>query len=121
MFLMALVGCGNTAAGGPSGNETEGDHVLVHLVAEDLMFDNKSVSVPAGASVMLTLVNQDAVPHNFAAYRTEAAANPIFVGDLFTGPNATRVYRFEAPDDRGTYFFRCDVHPVQMRGPFEVE
>jgi plastocyanin len=32
---------------------------------------------------------------------------------------STTTYTFEAPDP-GEYFFRCDVHPVDMTGTFVV-
>ena len=41
-------------------------------------------------------------------------------GDTITGP-ATTTYTFTAPDEAGTYYFRCDVHPEQMNGDFVVQ
>jgi plastocyanin len=30
-------------------------------------------------------------------------------------------YEFDAPEEPGAYFFRCDVHPTAMTGTFRVE
>ncbi len=81
----------------------------------------ETILVPAGDPVKLTLVNQDADPHNLSLYRSEAATDKIFVGEIFTGPDRSKDYRFETPEEPGSYFFRCDVHPVQMTGRLEAQ
>jgi plastocyanin len=70
--------------------------------------------------VTINFDNKDNVPHNFALYETSAASNPIFVGEVITGPQ-TITYEFSGPLEPGTYFFRCDVHPLTMTGEFIVE
>ena len=75
---------------------------------------------PAGATVVMTFVNDDTnMPHNFALYTNATALTTIFAGDLVTGPG-TITYTFTAPPAPGTYFFRCDVHPELMTGTFVV-
>jgi len=77
--------------------------------------------VPAGANVTVNFDNMDdGIPHNVAVYTNASAAEEIFVGETITGPAQT-TYTFTAPDEPGTYFFRCDVHPQQMTGDFIVE
>ena len=100
----------------PGGGQT----VQLTLTAKSLAFDKSMLAVPAGATVMLTFVNQDSgVPHNFALYTNSAASTAIFRGDIITGPQ-TATYTFTAPSTPGTYFFRCDVHPTIMTGSFVV-
>jgi N-methylhydantoinase B len=41
-------------------------------------------------------------------------------GEHRGGLGVSRVYRFTAPSVPGTYFFRCDFHPVTMSGTFVV-
>lgn len=94
--------------------------VPITLTAKNLAFDTKTITVPAGSTVMMTFINNDAnTPHNFALYTGASATTPIFVGDLVTGVK-TITYTFTAPSMPGSYFFRCDVHPEMMTGTFVV-
>ncbi len=107
-----------TPAPAPSPAPAPGLVVNIKLVAKDLAFDQKTISVPANAKVIINFDNQDSVPHNFALYETAEAKTSIFVGEIITGPK-TIVYEFTAPVKAGTYFFHCDVHP-NMKGDFIV-
>jgi plastocyanin len=105
-----------TSLPGGSGNAS----VALSLTARNIAFDTGTLSAPAGSTVALTFVNDDAgVPHNFALYTDSSASVQIFTGALVTGP-ATTVYTFTAPGTPGTYFFRCDPHPATMTGSFIV-
>ncbi|MBP2145365.1 plastocyanin [Methanofollis sp. W23] len=100
--------------------EPSGESVTFDLSALNNEFNTDEISVPAGAPVIINFDNQDeGVDHNFAAYKTDAAVEVIFRGDVITGP-AEVSYTFTAPEEPGTYFFRCDVHPTQMTGDFIV-
>ena len=90
------------------------------LTARNNAFDKTSFTVPAGATVSLSFINDDpGVQHNFALYTDASATTPIFQGGVATGQQ-TVLYTFAAPSTPGTYFFRCDVHPETMRGSFVV-
>lgn len=91
------------------------------IVAQDTAFDPEELAVEAGASVRLTLENHDPIPHSFAVYRTDAAEEAVFVGETFSGPDASRTYEFTAPAEPGEYLFRCDIHPQLMTGTLIVE
>jgi plastocyanin len=94
--------------------------VTIDLVAKNIAFNTSTITVQAGADVVVNFDNQDAnVPHNFAVYNDSSATTEIFKGDIITGPAKT-TYTFKAPDTPGTYFFRCDVHPTLMTGQFVV-
>jgi plastocyanin len=80
-------------------------------------FDQAVLTAPAGSAVVLTFVNADAMPHNFALYTDSTARTAIFTGTV-TG-QGTVTYTFTAPAAPGNYFFRCDVHP-SMTGTFSV-
>jgi plastocyanin len=83
------------------------------IVAEGIAFDTNELMLPAGMEASLTLDNRDeAVQHNVAIY-TEEGGEPIFQGELITGP-AEQAYTFTIPEP-GEYYFQCDVHP-QMNG-----
>lgn len=102
-------------------SDDDGQAVSVELVAQDVSFDKEEITVAAGSEVSLTLTNRDQAPHDFALYRSDAAEEAIFVGEIFSGPDAERTYEFTAPEEPGEYYFRCDVHPGQMNGTFIVE
>jgi len=98
-----------------------GGTATVDLTAQNIAFDKSTITVPAGAEVTVNFDNQDSgIPHNFAVYTDSSASQSIFKGDTITGP-ATTTYTFTAPDEAGTYYFRCDVHPEQMNGDFVVQ
>jgi len=97
-----------------------GQTVPVSLIAKNKAFDKSTITVPAGATVVMTFDNQDSgTTHNFALYTDSTAKTKIFAGDFVTGPK-TVTYTFTAPSQPGTYFFRCDVHPTFMTGSFVV-
>jgi plastocyanin len=82
------------------------------IVAKDMQFVTKDVTVPAGAPFQLTFENQDGAPHNVAIYTDSSAASNLFRGEIFSsGSRVAEVPALAA----GTYFFRCDVHP-DMQG-----
>ena len=94
--------------------------VNIDLVAKSIAFNKTSIAVPKSARVNVNFDNQDnGVPHNFAVYKTAEAKENFFKGDIIKGPSKI-TYVFTAPDTAGTYFFRCDVHPM-MNGDFIVE
>lgn len=90
------------------------------LTASNLSFDKRSLSALPNTEVKLQFENKDAgVLHNFSIYTNNRATTKIFAGDLSTGPG-TVTYTFKTPA-AGTYFFRCDSHPDQMTGTFNVK
>jgi plastocyanin len=101
--------------------------VIVELTAAKMAFDQSSITVPAGASVVVNFHNREApgssqvtgISHNFAVYDSSSAKEKIFSGEIITG-GEDATYRFSAPAIPGTYFFRCDVHPSAMTGTFIV-
>ncbi|WP_301663157.1 outer membrane protein assembly factor BamB family protein [Methanoculleus frigidifontis] len=109
----------NQTAENVTENQTMQENVTVGLTAENIAFNTSTITVPAGAAVTMDFTNLDNVPHNFAAYETAEASDAIFVGEVIGQGEIT--YTFTAPETPGTYFFRCDVHPVAMTGDFIVE
>lgn len=99
----------------PSGPISSGDT----LVASDLQFSTDEIRLQAGEEATIEFDNQDDVQHNLAIYEDDSAQQDIFVGDYVTGASTT--YEFGAPEDPGTYFFRCDAHPTDMIGEVTVQ
>ena len=90
------------------------------LAASNLSFDKRSLTALPNTQTKLQFENKDGgVLHNFSIYNNNRATTKIFVGELTTGPSTT-TYTFTTPA-AGTYFFRCDSHPDQMTGTFNVK
>jgi plastocyanin len=107
--------------GTPTPTPEPGAPVTVNLVAKNILFNVRTITVPVDAEVTLILDNQDAgVPHNFALYTDSTTRTSLYVGPIFTGIE-TREDTFRGPATPGNYFFRCDVHPDTMTGTFVVQ
>ncbi len=92
----------------------------VRVVARNLEFDQRFVQLPSEGEVSILFVNEDGgIPHNVAVYPEDDNGEPILSAPVFTGETFNgvdqQVYTFQAPEQPGTYFYRCDVHP-QMQG-----
>ncbi|MDD1715552.1 MAG: cupredoxin domain-containing protein [Methanolinea sp.] len=93
--------------------------VSLTVTARGFAFDKSTITVPAGSRVTITFENKDqGASHNIAFYTSNTLQNIIYIGKIINGP-ATTTYTFTAPATSGTYYFRCDLHPV-MNGQFIV-
>ncbi len=139
VFLLVIGGCGETPSAGPTpptlppsspeqplpspqpepGKATA---TSVQLTAQAIAFDKTVITVPAGALVTLVFTNDEepVIFHNVGIYKSRAATEPIMVGEFIPGGEST-TYQFTAPSTPGTYYFRCDVHPLAMTGEFVVQ
>jgi plastocyanin len=95
------------------------DGPVIDVYASENVFNTDEIKADANEELSIIFVNNDAAPHNVAIYTNEDAEEEIYVGETFTGPGEVREYTFTAPG-KGTYFFRCDVHPTVMTGEFKV-
>ena len=98
----------------------DGDGSVVEIaMIPTIKFDTVDITVPAGQPVTLTADNVDpGIPHNWAVYTDDSASELIAGTPICT--DCTETITFEPPEP-GVYFFRCDVHPIQMVGTFVVE
>jgi plastocyanin len=128
--LMLVAGCTSTPA--PSNPTpatttttttsptTSGNVTTINLVAQNIAFDTKEITVPACADVVINFDNKDSgIPHNFALYTNSQATTALFTGEVITGVKTTQ-YKFKAPCTPGDFYFRCDIHPTLMYGTFKV-
>jgi plastocyanin len=107
---------GPTATGGDA---CEPSGASIEVSAVGLSFDQSCLAAPAGQSFTIEFTNNaSGIPHNVAIYTDESAVESLFLGESFLGVE-TMTYDVPALD-AGTYFFRCDVHPLQMNGTFVV-
>ncbi|HLB77945.1 MAG TPA: cupredoxin domain-containing protein, partial [Candidatus Dormibacteraeota bacterium] len=95
----------------------------VRETAQGIAFSQSCLAAPANKGFTIQFDNKDTgVPHNIHIFESDPAGNPsaasLFSGSLVTGP-ATTSYAVGALP-AGTYYFHCDVHPIQMHGTFVV-
>lgn len=114
----ACGGGGGPEGGGPPPGCTPSGTAL-SISASNLSFGTDCLAAPAGTPFTLEFRNEDpGVPHNVAIYEDESGATGLFRGETFEGVDTVT---YEVPAlARGTYFFRCDVHPQQMTGTLVV-
>jgi plastocyanin len=90
----------------------------VTVVARDTKYSPTQLTLPAGASITLTLDNQDVgAAHDIVVYDP---ANVRIAGtEVAIGPVTSNVtFTLEGP---GLYRYGCSVHPQQMRGTISVQ
>src|SRR6266542_3251386 len=90
---------------------------VVNLKAQNIAFDPKSLTAPAGAAFQIAFDNQDnATMHDVVI--KDAGGKEVFKGDLVTGV-AQKTYNVPALQ-AGSYTFVCTVHPT-MTGTLEAK
>ncbi len=119
---------GQTSTGGqtpaaeetPVANETPsgGGAAAEITMVPTLKFDTAELTIAADTEVAITADNADTgIPHYFAVYASRDAAES---GEEALA--ATEICNGSCTDEAtltlnpGEYFFRCDVHPIQMVG-----
>jgi plastocyanin len=88
------------------------------LVANNVAFEEKTVTVVGTKGFTIHFDNKDSTTHNFAIYDKQGGKE-LFKGDVITGPNTTD-YQVK-PLKAGTYYFQCDIHPTSMNGSLTVK
>jgi plastocyanin len=96
------------AAGEPPAAASAGPRE-VDVGATDFAFDPKDASVAAGGKV--TVSNKGQAPHTLTL-----DDQPLDTGTIQPGATA----ELTAPDEPGSYSYRCNVHPARMRGVLVV-
>jgi plastocyanin len=80
-------------------------------------FDRGCLAAPADTAFTIRLDNRDSDMHNVNIL-DHPGGTSLFLGELVKGP---KVVTYDVdPLAAGTYYFRCDVHPLQMNGDFLV-
>ena len=114
-FLLAQDDSAPAGGEEPPGNGGSG----ITLVAQNAAFDTDQLSLPADEPTVVTLDNQDALPHNLSIYEDDSVESDLFIGAEVAG-GASVDYDVPALET-GEYFFRCDLHPTSMTGTVTVE
>jgi uncharacterized cupredoxin-like copper-binding protein len=85
--------------GTPTTGPTSAAAVTVDIVAQDIFFEPKEVTIPANTDVTVNLPNEGAAPHNFSI-------DALGI-DVDMAPGATEAVVINAPT--GEYEFYCNV------------
>ena len=113
------------SASAPSGSAqasapaSGGTGTVLNLKAQNIAFDQTSLTAPAGAAFQIAFDNEDAgTPHNVAIHEGSPTGPELFKGEIFPGV-AKKIYQVP-PLKAGTYAFACTVHP-SMTGTLTVQ
>jgi len=98
--LLALAACGS--GGGSSSTNTVPADALV-IKAEDIKFDKKDYTAPAG-EVTVALESEGAQVHSLVIYDKD---NTVVGEELKVNPGQTKVETYDLP--AGTYSLICDI------------
>jgi outer membrane protein assembly factor BamB/plastocyanin len=106
-----------SSSGTPSGTTTSGATSLT-VVGQNIAFDKTTLKAPAG-KVTVTFDNKDnGIPHNIHFFKGDNAnGESVAASPIKPGPATDTLTMNLQP---GTYFYQCDVHPLQMHGTLTV-
>jgi iron uptake system component EfeO len=99
--LLALAACGGGGGGSSSTNTVPADALVIK--AEDIKFDKKDYSAPAG-EVTVALESKGAQVHSLVIFDT---SNTVIGEELKVNPGQTKVETYDLP--AGTYSLICDI------------
>jgi plastocyanin len=117
-----------TATSGPTGTPGPGE---LSITMHDNRFDPNELTLTAGADVTIQLSNEGAAVHNVHVAGADGSYPETFC--TAGGPNPcsdpTRIpggdsgtLTFTVPDTPGEQLaFRCDFHPTEMKGTFNIQ
>src|SRR5437667_5790036 len=102
----SLAACGGGGGSSPATCSPSGTHL--RITAANTAFDTDCLAAPANRAFTIAFANDDpGTPHN--VHILTSSGTSLFKGDITTGTK-TITYDVGALK-RGTYTFRCDVHP----------
>jgi len=113
----AAPGSAAPGSAAPGSAAPSGAAADVTISADNIAFEQSSVSAPAGKAFTIAFDNKDAsVPHD--VYIKDAGGSQVFAGAIVTGPAQTT---YNVPSlAAGSYTFFCSIHS-NMTGTMVVQ
>ena len=107
--------------GGPA--NCTGKKAVLDVVAQNIAFDPTCLIAPAGSPFTINFDNKDtgaAGTHNVDVFDKNPADGGTSLAALTPKPGPIQESLPVGALDAGTYYFQCDVHPLQMFGTLAV-
>jgi plastocyanin len=113
------------AASTPASSATQpsggGGNVLTMAVtAKDFEFTPDTLDATPGETIEVNFTNSGSATHTFTVYSDDAYTQPVANGDSGrVAGGGSMTVRFAAGD--GDLYFRCEIHPTQMKGEIAID
>jgi plastocyanin len=119
---------GSTQAATSASGSGSGGAQSIKVSAADFEFapDEFKLKVSTGGgaagSVNVALKNDGKAPHSFSLYKDEGFKDLVPGSEIKSTPaGGSGSSVFVAPAEKTDYYFRCEIHPTQMKGEIEFE
>jgi len=80
-------------------------------------FEPECLAAPAGTRFTIAFDNRDNQSHNIHIL-DHPGGTSLLQGTIIVGPK--KITYTVKPLDPGTYYFRCDIHPLRMNGTLNI-
>jgi plastocyanin len=90
----------------------------VSISAKNIQFSAPCIDATAGEPIVITLTNQEAVPHDIAVYTDSSKKQELIRSDIIQGPDKSTTITVPAQQP-GQLYFACTIHPA-MNGALVV-
>lgn len=120
VMLILTTACSDDDASDATDNGAVPSPSTTHtLVMTDNKFNVKQMAVPTNQEVTVTVRNEGSAIHNWHVLKAAGAdGKEISTALLRKDESETVTFTLTAP---GAYDFRCDTHPVEMKGKLTVQ
>ncbi|MBI5288827.1 MAG: hypothetical protein HY873_07630 [Chloroflexi bacterium] len=106
----------------PGQGGSEAGSATIAATAKDFSFSLDKASIQKEATVEVELMNTGSAPHTLTFYTDEEYSDPVPGGDSGNvSAGASANFSFQAPSDGDEVYYRCEVHPTQMKGEIGLE
>lgn len=118
----AVTAAPTQAAASTTSTTSGGVAVAVSIEAKDFSFTSDKDSANKGDKLQITFKNSGAATHTLTFYSDDAYTKKIGGADSGRVPGGgAAMVSVTAPGDGSGLYYRCEVHPTQMKGEIEVQ